>query len=1013
MTAPLRLSLQTTAMAAVLAAVSFAQTASAQSTPPNPAAGAAATDQPAAPAEETASASGEEEVVVTGSRLRVKDFQTSYPVSTVTGKQLRQSGVVNLTDFLREIPALTGSFGSQESADTGGQVQAGLNLLDLRNLGTARTLVLVDGRRHVAGAPGSQEVDINTIPLALIESVEVLTGGASAVYGADGVSGVVNFVMKDDFEGLASNLLVGAPEEAGGARLRGSITAGDSFDDGKGNLTLTVEVARQDSVNADQRSYSLRGRALRLVNNPADVGDDPAVFDRIPLANVRYIDSSTFGTVYTDNDFGDSFSGADFRGDGLVWQDGVLVGDFTMQGGDGSLLDEFVDELLPREDRETLAMSANYEFSKSFRLYADAKYVQTRTSFTAQPTFDFFLLVPLDNAFMPQSIRDDAALPGNLGETDGGVYVSRDNVDLGNTRRDIERKTYRTVLGADGELTDWLSYDISYVFGRTEEKSSYINNRINERFFAALDAVDDGAGNIVCRSTLDPLAVPDNFGGTPGQFGTTFTPGANSGCVPINIFGPNISPEGAAWINTTSVTRNAIQQQVVNGYLSAESTPWFELPGGPVLLVAGFEYREEKSSSVPSDLELQATTDGYDITWSGQGTITKARFDVWEAFGEIQLPVLVDAPFARELTFDAAYRISNYSTTGTSDAWKVGGKWRPDDNIMLRATYATSVRAPNISELFLPQSQTFELLDDPCDDNFITLSPLRAGNCAADGVPPGFNDPTSASIEGLIGGNPDLEPETADTWTVGVVLTPEFVPGLNIAVDYYNIDLSNAIQFFSAQTIVDKCYDLPRPNQFCGLLTRSANPASPVITSFQQFAVNVASYKTDGIDFTVRYPLDPADLGIEDDIGKFAFVVTGSRLFSLTFQELADAEPDETAGDEDAPKYQVSFDMAWTYHDWEVNYGFTYFSRTQRLDPVLIEQQPDIADPYFFKYSERFTHDIQVRYQASDEIAVFAGVDNVFDQEPDVGSNSQPVGALGRFFYFGMAVDFGPEVLGR
>lgn len=1020
MTSRLKLSLQTTAMTAVLAALSLglAQTAAAQTPAAEPAAAPPPAEQPAAdvaPADDAAEAS-DEEVVVTGTRLRVKDFQTSNPITSVTGQQIQQSGVVNLTDFLQQQPALVNSFDSQDSADTGGQAFAGLNLLDLRNLGTDRTLVLVDGRRHVAGAPGSQSVDINTIPIALIERVEILTGGASALYGADGVSGVVNFVMKRDFEGLAANLLVGAPEESGGSRLSGSVTAGANFDDGKGNMTWSVEVARQDSVNADQRDFSRRGNRLLLVDNPDDAADDPNVFDRIPLRNVRYIDSSTFGTVYTDFDFGDSHSGADFRGDGAVWQDGPLVGDFTMVGGDGSLLDEFVDELLPGEDREAVNMTTSYQFNDAFRVYGSAKYVQTRTQFTAQPTFDFFLFVPIDNAFMPDSIRNDALAPGGLADPAdpdnyGGVFVSRDNLDLGYTIRDIERKTYRTVIGADGNITDWLRYDVSYVFGRTEEESTYRNNRINERWFAAIDAVDDGFGNIVCRSDLDPTAVPAGFEGDPSQFGTTFTPGANSGCIPINIFGPNVSAEGADWINTASTTNNDIEQHVVNGFIAAESTPWFELQGGPVQLAAGFEYRKESSNSVPSDIELLAAQEGYDITWSGQGTITRGSFDVWEAYGEIQIPLLADLPFAQELTFDASYRVSDYSTTGVSDAWKVGGKWRPDGNVMFRGTYATSVRAPNINELFLPQTQTFALLDDPCDDDNITLgTSFRAGNCAADGVPPGFNDPTSSSIEGLIGGNPDLDPEKADTWTVGIVLTPEFIPGLNIAVDYYSIELREAIQFFSAQTILDKCYDLPRPNQFCDLISR--DPGTFVVDGFQQFAVNVASYKTDGLDFTVRYRLDPADLGIEEDIGMFNFAIAGSRLYSLTFQELADAEPDETAGNPGAPKYQVAFDMTWDYHDWQVNYGFSYFSRTQRLDPQLIEQEPDVADPYFFKYSERFTHDIQVVYKATDDISVYAGVNNVFNQEPDVGSLSQPVGALGRFFYFGMSVNLSPEAAG-
>ena len=273
--------LQTTAIGAVLALGLWASPAALAQEAPAPA------PTPAPEAEATETAESEETIVVTGSRLKVPDYDRSGPVSSVTGAQIQQAGVVNLTDFLQEVPALVNSFDSEDSADTGGQAQAGLNLLNLRNLGEDRTLVLVDGRRHVAGSPGSQAVDINMIPLALIERIEVLTGGASAIYGADGVSGVVNFVMKRDFEGAAGRVQIGGSEQGGADSAVASMTVGANFDEGKGNITLSAEVARTTAVTSADRDFSLPGSRLILARNPNDIPDDPNVYDRVLLSVLR------------------------------------------------------------------------------------------------------------------------------------------------------------------------------------------------------------------------------------------------------------------------------------------------------------------------------------------------------------------------------------------------------------------------------------------------------------------------------------------------------------------------------------------------------------------------------------------------------------------------------------------------------------------------------------------------------------------------------------------------------
>lgn len=975
-----------------------------------------------------------EEIVITGSRIRLPDYVQSNPVVTVTQEQIAYSGVTNVTDLMRGFPALSGSFSSQDSADTGGQASAGLNLLDLRNLGTDRTLVLINGRRHVAGQPGSAAIDTNTIPVGLIEGIEVLTGGASAVYGADGVSGVVNFTLRDDFEGVDVRAQAGVTEDGGGDSFFVSGLVGHNFHEGRGNVTFALEYADDEAVTQYDRSYTRPGERIVLAANPDDPGtfdpadDDPNILDNIPLRNLRYIDTSPGGVVYTNFNTATSLSGASFNGDGRPWQDGIYNGGFTMIGGDGSLLDAFIDDLLPQLERTSLNGTLNYEFAPQLNFFFEGKYVETQTAFLAQPTYNYGIFVPEDNPFIPDSIRADASTPGGLFGSDNGIYVGRDNFDLGYTGRDIERRTYRIATGFNGDLNENLNYEVSYVFGKTEIDSLYLNDRINERWYAAIDSVDEGLflngvanGNIVCRSTLDPTAVPvgDAFfqPQDPASFGTTFTPGAGSGCVPVNIFGDGaVSAEAAAWINQDTMQNAEIEQEVFSAYLSGNTAGWFNLPGGPLGFAVGVEHRRESSAAYASDIEKASYDAEYDISWAGQAQDVIGEFDVSEAYFEFNAPLLADLPLIQDLTLDAAYRFSDYSTAGETEAYKVGLRWRLNDWVMLRGTEARAVRAPNIGELFLPTSQTFALLDDPCDSsNLDQGGPNRRANCIAAltalGVPDpaSFQDTVSFSIEGEISGNDELEAETADTTTYGFVLTPQrLLPGFSLSADYYEIDLRDAINAPSAQFILDQCYDQSQPNQFCDLITRNDNAASPTfgsVNSFQQTVINVSNYVTSGYDFTARYQLDLADVGAEE-LGSIGFALTGSKLDELTFIDDPTA-PEELAGDPDYPEWTLSFDATWERGPLIVNYGWTYFDETQRVDEDVLAADPDFADPRYFQYQARSQHDLQARFNVNDQFAVYGGVNNMFDQKPDLGSSTYPIGAQGRFVYIGATMRLG------
>jgi iron complex outermembrane receptor protein len=983
-----------------------------------------------------------EELVVTGSRIRLQDFVSPNPVSTLTGEAIERSGVTNVTDLMENYPALVGSTDTQALSNAADRGSVGLNLLNLRNLGTKRTLVLVDGRRHVAGQAGSAAVDTNAIPVALIDRVEVLTGGASAIYGADGVSGVVNFITKRNFDGLDVRAQYGWSDLGGGEESFISALGGRNFMDGRANLTVGLEYSNRDAIDPQDRDFSRVGQRETLVDNPADYPDENPGVDRADWGDTdlvfardgRYIDTALGGGVYTRAGFGPTLSGVSFQGDGTPWQDGIYTGGFSMLGGSGTPLDLFQTELVPGLERWTGYVGGMFEIMPNHRMFADFKYNNAKTSFKSQPTFDYGILVPIDNPYIPASIRADALAPGGTAAAGTwlptpGVLVARDNFDLGNVRREIERETFRGVIGFEGDLSPSVAYNVSYTYGQTKESNTELNNRNNLRWFAAIDAVrDPNSGNIVCRSTLDPSPIPDG-----DQFGTPVDAdawnsvyvggGQASGCVPINIFGEGgISPEAAVWINDEATSSAKIEQQVFSAYITGDSSQAFSLPAGPVGFVLGTEYRKEKSTDTPSDDELLGAQLGYDVTWLGQGAVETGEFEVHELFGELAIPIVRDLPLVDSFDLNLAYRFSDYSTIGTTDTWNIGAQWRVTQDLMIRGSRARAVRAPNISELFLPQTQTFRTITDPCEsDNVQAGTEFRVANCTAalgfDPTQVEFINTTSSSVEGVVGGNPDLKAETGDTQTLGLVFTPRFAPGLSMSLDYYRITLTDAVNLFTANTIIESCYDLEQPNDFCGLFTR--DPNSQFVDSFQEYSVNVSSYETAGFDFSMQYLLNPVDFGVERDVGTFQFNLVANRLTKLEFVEIDGAEASSELGFAGAPKWQANFDVTWLWNDLMVNYGFNWFDETKRFTDERRASNPNYVPDGYWNWSPRETHDIQVQYTFRDRYQAYAGVNNFTNQLPDRGSTgtastgaaaftegASPVGPVGRYFYVGMKSSF-------
>lgn len=943
-------------------------------------------------------------IVVTGSRIQQRsDYNVANPLVTVTPEALEQAGNIQIIDTLSQNPALINSLGGARTSGSNATFGAvGVQLLDLRGLGEDRTLTLVNGRRHVSSLAGSAAVDINTIPTDLIEGIDVLTGGASAVYGADGVSGVVNFRLKRNFDGLVARAQMGTSSQGDAGQRLGSITVGRNFADGRGNIALSYEFRETDRVGGERRDFSGDPlRTIRIVRDPNDIPDNPNVPDRVPTNNLRYADSSVDGAL--DFDVAACIVNQDcipdFTGSGKVYDRGRILpssGGLT-QGGDSTPLAGYQGDLQAYNRVHNVNVLTHYDFSDAVSVYFEGKYVRNQTRTLAQPSFDFFTYLAPDNAFLEQRFA-------GIADTSGGALLTRDHFDLGVRGEDNDRETIRLVGGFEGRISDNARYDVSYVFGQTKSAITLNNLRIRDRYFAALDAVRDGAGNIVCRSNLSPADPidPNNFGGPA----TTFTAGPNSGCVPLNLLGEGVRSQAALnFINANVVNRSTIRQHVASGAISGDFGQVFELPGGPVGFALGAEYRKETSGFIPDQLLQQGAASDFALSLPEQG-----EFDVKEAFAELLLPVLRDMPLAHNLSFGAALRVSDYSTVGKATTWKIDGTYAPIPDITFRGTISEAVRAPNISELFAPRNGGFAFISDPCDPVFITEgTSTRAANCIAQltaaGLTPGQialfnpeNDPVAtASLPGFSGGNRNLREETARTWTAGVVLRPSFIPGLIASFDWYDINLKNAINTATAQELAELCVDQPTiANVFCANITRS--PATGYVASYFTQPQNVANFRTAGADFKLNYNFRT------DKAGSFSLSLAGGYLDRLEFVPSPGATVDVDRLERFFPKWNATGDITWNLNKVTVNYGVTWFDNTRRYDVETLAGNPDVAAPQFLWHKQKWQQDIYMALDVNEKFRFFMGSNNLFNQKPDIAQDNYPISFVGRYLYAGAKI---------
>lgn len=948
----------------------------------------------------------EEAIVVTGSRIARPELDVANPIVAVTAEAIEKTGEVNITDVLIRNPALTASRGSSLSGGADARFgETGGNFLDLRNLGENRTLVLVNGRRHVAGIPNSAAVDINSIPQDLIEKIDVLTGGASAIYGADGVSGVVNFVMKRNFEGLTARAQAGISSRGDAGTKFISVVGGKNFADNSGNIALAYEYNKSDRVSSFDRAFSGDpARNFALFRNLADFPDDPNVFDRIRYNNLTWADSSPDGAIDLDLD-----GIPDFTGSGLPYDRGIVLRSAGGRaiGGSNTPTAGYFGDLQPSTERHSANALANFEVSPALRLFAEGKYVRASAFSVGQPSFDFFTFIADDNAFLADRFGAGAAPDGAL--------LTRDNYDLGSRGERNRRETYRGVIGADGAISSNARYELSYVYGQTKARNTQTSNLIADRYFAALDAVRDPvSGQIVCRSTLNGTADidPNNF----GQQASTFTPGAGSICRPLNFFGNGVASQAALdFVLADNTNRSKVEQHVASGSVNGDFGALFELPGGPVGFAFGAEYRKEKSTDTPDQLIQDGAFRDFAAVAPSSG-----KFDVKEVFAELNVPILAEMPFAELLSASAAIRVSDYSTIGTTTTWKLDAIYAPIADVRFRGSYSQAVRAPNIGELFQPNSGTFGFVTDPCDVTRLNDgTSTRTANCATIlaglGLTPAqiatFSPSTDAqnttSRRGLAGGNPNLSEETATTWTAGVVVRPSFIPGLTATFDWYDITIKGAVNTPTATQLAELCVDqATTDNRFCenifratgtGFVLGDGNDPQQRI-GFVVNPENVANFKTSGADFSLRYGFTPGNFG------KFALNLDGGYLHKISFVPSIGAESDNDIREAYNPRWRGALSADWTLDNFSVNYGVTYFSKTRRFTTEQIAANPDLSDPRFFFFKERWEHDVRAAFKLDDGFEFYGGVNNLFDEKPSFDQLSYPVSGIGRYLYVGAKV---------
>ena len=898
-----------------------------------------------------------EEVVVTGSRLVRRDLDAPSPVVVLGSQDLTSAGNVTLEETLNELPQLASD--NTSSVNSGGG--SGILTADLRGLDAVRTLVLVNGRRF-APADARGLTDLSSIPDALVDRVEVMTGGASAVYGSDAIAGAINFLLRDDFEGIQFDYYRGETDKGDATTQKFDMTIGGNFD--RGNAVASISYTDRGEIFFADRDYS----AISLFESGGDLV--PGGSSNLPGTRISFTPAQLA-----------RLNGLSF--DPSTACPGTIGG---VRFGEAGAVQPFCDPqdrynfaplnyLLRSLERVQITTLGHYDINDNVTAYADLAFMDNRNEWQQAPNAGglqtsgaqrgtFVIPDYANNPVLFDATRQFLISNPAVFDADGDgnaeiIQTGRRSVETGPRNYKYQRLSYNATTGLRGTFE---TGDIEWQYDGFVQ---YQQARTDANIAGQLSSLRLSLGSDV---TVDPTS--------PGGARCT---NAFVGCVPVNFLGLNsVTPEAAAFISPNHGTTNVLEREVAGGFITAEI---FELPAGPVALGIGFEDRLDSY-----DFRPDAANQGGEFTSDPLPPIS-GEIELTEFFAEARIPILADAPLAETLAVELAVRQSDYSTIGSVTTWKAGVEWAPIDWMRFRTSFNSAIRAPNLDELFATVAIGFSAGDDPCDQD---LSPSSSQQqlCVAQGVSPediATFDQINVGFGVRSGGNPELQEEKADTFTIGAVISPPFLEGLNVTVDYYDILIENAINQLSAQQVVNNCFregNLNPNSDTCLAINRFS---SGQIDFVDARSLNVAEINATGLDLQVDWGIELGDtlslLGPADLNLRF--------LASWAFDNETIAEPGQPGLDclgyfgSSCSGFNVFMQPDRKYV-FNVNYNTgSLYSRLQWRSIPGLDLFPGAGNVVSSVDAVNYV-DLNFDYTIADRYTLFFGVDNLLDDEPPV-----------------------------
>lgn len=896
-----------------------------------------------------ASASQASDIIVTGSRIARSELESAMPVSVVRMEEAERLGLTTAWSALIREPAIAPGVGRGNAGSQG--FDGGTASINLRNMGTNRTLTLIDGQRRVSGSARTSAVDLNMIPAGMIERIEVITGGAAAIYGADAVTGAVNIITKRDIEGVDLKATYGISQRGDAATTSVSLTTGTKLPNERGSLSVGATYVNSKGLTVYDRGYA--NRHMVYQSNPdnqslTDGIPDSIIYDNWAAArlnrfptfvhdNVNYVYRN--GTVHKQNINTISTPGEYVAGTGEYYTEGT----FPLNAGEQLLspLEQFA--VVSRFDYDvTDAITYTARFDYGHTVYDGTKTYYREDSRATWLNGVGGATASLDNPFLPDAVRQ-FMVDNDLTQ----LRLARIYPEFG-IRRDVQKRHAYTIANElGGGLTGDLEWASFFQYGRSANNVSNPGTLRASRWIAARDVIADPAsGQPVCRDA-DARAA---------------------GCVPYNVFGSAApTAEQRDWLFATRREKWVNTQTIFGGSVVG---PVFALPHGDVEMALGAERRTDTLKTREDPLAVPG-----ELAHSGgvtQHAEIDAKLKVTELYGEMVVPVLKDVRFAEHLEIEGAYRFSDYNLYGSTNTWKLGATWSPFGGLTLRGVRSRSVRVPNFGELYEPINTGPSNLDDPCEAQNIYRSPTREANCRALGI----DVPGRASQEVSLltrGGNPDLAPETSNSLTFGAIFQPRFAPGLDITLDYWAINIEDVITQFSGNQIANYCVDLPSiDNIFCDAMTRDPNSPVKAIATMSTQQINASKLKAKGLDFGVNYR---GLLGA----GQFSVGFKGTYLIDKEVEAvpgIPESMLKQVTGWAD-PRFRGNLFASYAIGKLNAAWNTTIRGRSLHATDATSDETFDTN-----RVPARWYHDLSLGINVSENYRLTFGINNVFDTRP-------------------------------